>query len=77
MSLGGVVVDGPVDSATSVALGGSVLGGYDWWIGEEWSLGLLGVLSGVRDASLTNQGADTLLRAGGVSFAVEGSLLFH
>jgi hypothetical protein len=76
--LGSVVVDGPVDHATSTALGGSLLGGYDWWIGDQWSLGLLGVLSGAHIAPLlTDSGADTFLRAGGVSFAVEGSLLFH
>lgn len=29
-------------------LGLSALAGYDWWIGDEWSLGVLGRLSGAR-----------------------------
>jgi hypothetical protein len=60
-------------------LGLSALAGYDWWVGDEWSLGVLGRLSGARvrgeptetvgDRELDGQ-EDSTVAALGVMFSV-------
>jgi hypothetical protein len=37
------------------AFGGTLLGGYDWWIGPQWSLGLMAIVSGTTSAVLRDE----------------------
>jgi hypothetical protein len=75
---GDVEVDGSNGTLFGGALTGSILGGYDWWLGPEWSLGLLLVATGGSKAALDDSsGVDTGYRLRGGSIAVEGSILFH
>jgi hypothetical protein len=56
----------------------SILGGYDWWIAPEWSLGVQLVVTGGTRATLqSSNGGDPEYRFGAGSIGLEGSLLFH
>ncbi len=75
---GDIEVQGSNSTILGGALTGSILGGYDWWLGPEWSLGLLLVATGGSKATLDDSsGVDTGYRLGGRSIAVEASILFH
>jgi hypothetical protein len=46
VGLGGMsMTDDAGTKSMSIAVAGSVFGGYQWWLGPAWSLGLAGVLS--------------------------------
>jgi hypothetical protein len=71
---------GPSESSQAIAGtsgGGSLFGGYDWWIGRRWSLGLMAVIGTVGRTSLqdTNHN-ETGYSMMPIFFSVEGSLLF-
>jgi hypothetical protein len=62
--------------------GAAALGGYDFWIGPEWSLGILAKLSGgssasLKDANSNANGADTGYGLGSFAFSIEGGLIYH
>jgi hypothetical protein len=62
--MAGVAGVGLADSAIADSIGGAftgaLLGGYDWWIGPQWTLGLMGLVSATTSASLQDEdGADT------------------
>jgi hypothetical protein len=68
---------GPV-SESSVAFEGTLFGGYDAWIGPQWSLGVLGAASaGTPGALKDGNGNDTGYRATPLAVSIEASLLFH
>jgi hypothetical protein len=63
-----------------VGFGAEAFGGYDFWIGPEWSLGIQGALSFSPNTPLkdTNaNGNDTGYSFGTFAFAVQGTLLYH
>ena len=62
----------------NLSFAGQAFGGYDFWIGPEWSLGIQGVLgfstqSPMMDANQNDSGYSL----GSLSGAIEGTLLFH
>jgi len=71
---------GPSESSQSLggtSSGGSLFGGYDWWIGKRWSLGLMAVIGTVGRSSLQDSnGNDAGYSMMPLFFSVEGSLLF-
>jgi hypothetical protein len=78
IGVGSVEVSGSNRSILGGAATGSILGGYDWWIGPEWSLGLLMVATGASKTTLSDSnGVDSGYHLGGGSIAVDASLLFH
>jgi hypothetical protein len=61
-----------------VGFGAEVFGGYDFWIGPDWSLGIQGGLSFSPNAPLKDSGGnDSGYSFGTFAFAVQGSLLYH
>jgi hypothetical protein len=61
-----------------IGLGGSVFGGYDWWLGPSWSLGLMVVGDGVGKAAMNDSnGHDTGYRLMPLSIGVTASLLYY
>ncbi len=78
IGIGGVGISGTNATFFSDSVTGSLLGGYDWWIGPEWSLGLLLVATGVSKATLQDSnGDDSGYHLAGGSIALETSLLLH
>jgi hypothetical protein len=80
LGLGGTVVTPRATDASMNSGGftGSIFGGYDWWIGKSWSLGLQAVASGVTSATMfdTNHN-DTGYRLQALAAGFDGSLLFY
>jgi hypothetical protein len=72
-----------VSSNTAGDLGGiglqaSVHGGYDWWIGPEWSLGVMAVLAATSTGSMRDAaGNDSGYRFTPVTLGLEVTLLHH
>jgi hypothetical protein len=63
-----------------LGFGAEVFGGYDFWIGPEWSLGIQGGLSFSPSAPLkdsNNSGNDTGYSFGTFAFAAQATLLYH
>jgi hypothetical protein len=65
-------------SMGGLGFGASVFGGYDWWIGRGWSLGLMLVASGANKISLNDSNRnDTGYRLMPLSIGIATSLLFY
>lgn len=63
---------------TGIGAGGTVFGGYDWWIGPEWSLGLSLVAMGSPKAPLKDSDRkDTGYQFASGSVGILGTLLLH
>jgi hypothetical protein len=68
------------DNTAMVGLGfgASVFGGYDWWIGRDWSLGLMLVAAGANRISLSDSNRnDTGYRLMPLSIGVATSVLYY
>jgi hypothetical protein len=63
---------------SSVAFGATVFGGCDWWIGPQWSLGILAEASGATPSSLVdNHQNGTGYRVAPLSLGIDITLAFH
>jgi hypothetical protein len=49
------LTDSSTVDSNGAAFAGSVFGGYDWWIGPQWSLGLMIAAMGTTSAELRDQ----------------------
>jgi hypothetical protein len=79
VGLGGMgIVDDAGTTSISEALGGSIFGGYQWWLGPAWSLGLAGVVSGATTGKFddSNQ-ADTGYKLTPFGVGLETELLYY
>ncbi len=81
VGIGGV---GVTDDSSAMSVGGgvmgSIFGGYQWWIGPSWSLGIQGVLSGGSAAKLDGSDdsqEDTGYKLAPLGIAVQASLLYY
>jgi len=75
---GSSLVDASGSRSTSGGLAASLLGGYDWWIGPQWSLGALLAVSSATAGTMSAPGrADTGYTLAPFSLALEASLLNH
>ena len=78
VGLGGIAVTDSLRDSSSVAFTGSLFGGYDWWIGPEWSLGmLLSLSSGTSEALKQSNGDATGYSFTPLAFGVEATILWH
>lgn len=60
VGLGSVgVTDDAGTSSQSTAVAGSIFGGYQWWLGPAWSLGLAGIVSIASAGHLDESHADS------------------
>jgi hypothetical protein len=63
---------------SGVGFGGRLFGGYDRWIGPEWSLGIGGALFAGSSASMKdNSRNDTGYEFGSIGASLEATLLYH
>src|SRR5205814_1055476 len=72
------VRDSWIPDSTGSVFAGTILGGYDFWVGPQWSLGLEAFVSGTTSADLKDKdqhATDYSLRA--LSVGVGYSLLHH
>ncbi len=70
------------DSANNYSRGNgfgiSILGGYDWWIGPQWSLGLMGVVATSTTVHMSDSnGNDTGYQFTPATIGIEASILHH
>jgi hypothetical protein len=66
------------EDQVNLSFAGQAFGGYDFWIGPEWSLGIQGVLGfSTQSPMMDDNRNDTGYSLGSVSGAVEATLLFH
>jgi hypothetical protein len=76
LGLGAVALSNSVGSGGDLAL--SVFGGYDWWIAEQWSFGVLLTASGGSQAAIIDSnGDDTGYRLKPGSIGVLASFAYH
>jgi hypothetical protein len=79
VGLGGLSITddaGGTNSALSVSA--SLFGGYQWWIGPRWSMGLQAVLLGAPRMKLSDSnGNDTGYRMAPLSFGIEGTIFYY
>jgi len=79
LGLGGMtVIDDAATSSASVGIAVSLYGGYQWWLGPAWSLGLVGVASGGTMSSFEdgNQN-DTGYRLMPLGIGLASQLLYY
>ena len=80
LGLTGVAVanDAAQTSWAGGALSSAVFGGYDFWLGPQWSLGLEGVVGVASRAKMQDgHGDDVGYRFGAADFGLEATLLYH
>jgi len=81
LGLGGLSVDRyGADTLTSLSLGGRAFGGYDFWIGPQWSLGVTAAIQfatrgDLKDSSQND--ASSGYSMGAVGGALSVTLLYH
>jgi hypothetical protein len=78
--LGGITVENPTLQTSWVGGVGAaqVFGGYDFWVGPEWSLGLQGNLGATSRADMKDGDQKSVgYQLGALSFAIEATLLYH
>jgi hypothetical protein len=65
-------------SWTGGAVSGELLGGYDFWLGPQWSLGIEGLLGLTSRATMEDSNQhDVGYRFSGAAFGLAASLLYH
>ena len=72
------MTDASGSNSNGYSLGLAALGGYDWWVGPEWSLGVLTFLAASTPASTKyGSGNATGYQLTPVTLGLEASLLLH
>jgi hypothetical protein len=79
LGIGGNVLTGDDNEQyTGVTGSVSLLGGYDWWIGPQWALGIVGLASFSPSADLKDDDQeDTDYSLGAATIGIGASLLHH
>jgi len=81
LGLGGLSVDRyGADNLTSLSLAGRAFGGYDFWIGPQWSLGVSGAFQFAARGDLTDSSqnnASSGYSMGALGGAISVTLLYH
>lgn len=73
-----MLTDSALEDAVGAAFSAKLLGGYDWWIGPQWSLGLSGVFAATPSTSLMfDDGDKSGYRFYTLSAGLAGSLTLH
>jgi hypothetical protein len=76
--IGGAQLSNTAVSLGSTGAAAALLGGYDWWIGPQWSLGILSTASAATAGKLTyDDRSDSGYRVTPLAFTLEASLTLH
>jgi hypothetical protein len=77
--LGGAGVTDDANRAIGgVSVGGEVFGGYQWWLGPSWSLGISGLMTIAPRLNMTDSNAnDTGYHMVPLSAGLQGLLLYY
>jgi hypothetical protein len=78
-ALGGITIsDSDIRDSRGLGFGGSLFGGYDFWIGAEWSIGLQAVFSATSSATMkNNDNEDTGYKLNALSAGLEYTFTLH
>jgi hypothetical protein len=72
------ITDSDVRDSNGFGFGGSLFGGYDFWIGPQWSLGLQAVFSATSSATMKNSdNDDTGYKFSALSAGLEYTFTLH
>ena len=79
VALGGAsITDDSGSTMAGASIGGSVFGGYQWWLAPSWSIGLSLAVMGAPTLNLTDtNGNDTGYKMAPFSAALGGRLLYY
>ncbi len=79
LGLGGMtLIDDAGTRSVSGAVGGSLFGGYQWWLGPAWSLGIAGVVSSATAGRFDDSNHDdTGYKLTPLGIGIEADLLFY
>jgi hypothetical protein len=79
IGLAGVALtNGGVNTLNGYGLGVSVLGGYDWWIGPQLSLGVMSVVATSNQVEMLNESHDgSGFRLTPATVSIQGTLAYH
>lgn len=79
LGLGGAsVTDDAGNTSTGASIAGSLFGGYQWWLGPSWSLGLMGVVTTAPSVKLNDSNSnDTGYRLEPASVTIQTELLYY
>jgi hypothetical protein len=79
VGLGGVsVTDDAGQTITGFAVAGSIFGGYQWWLGPGWSLGIAGVVSAAPSLNMVDSSnKDTGYSLAPVFLGVEAPITYY
>ena len=70
--------DSDIRTSSGLGFGGSLFGGYDFWIGAQWSLGLQAVFSATSSATLKDSDQDdTGYKFNALSAGLEYTFTLH
>jgi hypothetical protein len=72
------LTDSALEDAVGAAFSAKVFGGYDWWIGPQWTLGLAAVFAATPSSALVvDDGDESGYRFYSVSAGLAGSITLH
>lgn len=72
------LTDSAIADAVGPAFSAKLFGGYDWWVGPQWSLGLAAVFSATPSSSLVDsEGDKNGYRFHTLSAGLSGSITLH
>jgi hypothetical protein len=79
IALGAITLsDSAVRDSAGASFSGKLFGGYDFWIGPEWSLGIMAVFSGATSATLKDSdGDDVGYKLHALSAGIQYSFTLH
>jgi hypothetical protein len=73
------ISDALMRDSSAAVFAGSIFGGYDWWIGPQWSLGVLMSLSTASSGNMADNSTkdETGYTFTPLAFGLEATILWH
>jgi hypothetical protein len=75
---GAAITDDAGKVIAGISVGGSVFGGYQWWLGGNWSFGISGIVTGTPTLNMTDsRGNDTGYKMVPLFVGAQGVILYY